>query len=132
LLGVLLLSVLSVKLILAGALLQPARLFEWLNRNVLVALLLGGALLVVLLRLKRGLQAAVGLLAMCAAQVVVYVWPLEDGGTAELLRVFRVRLHLQDFHGLVTTLLDIWPWVTALFFMRVLWVVWRTDENQIH
>lgn len=119
---------LLVKLAFAGMLLKPAMFFAWLNGSVVVGALAGTGLLLLLWRLQRRWRALLGLLSLCAATLVSWLWPLTPQLSA-MLPLFRWQYgHLQHFNGLSAIITDLWPYVAMLILMGV-WVSGSGDQD---
>ncbi len=119
---------LMIKMGFAGMLLQPGQFFAWLNLNVVIGGAVGGILLWILWQLNRRLRALAGFLALFAASMVSYLWPL----SAELnprLSIFKWNYgHLQHFNGLSHAIGDVWP-LGAMLFLFYFIVVPPQEQN---
>ncbi|WP_051711413.1 VanZ family protein [Andreprevotia chitinilytica] len=117
-----LLVALVLKLTFAGMLLKPVQFFVWVNSSIVLGGLAGVLLLWLLWRLQRRWRAFVGALALAAAQVVSWIWPLSPQLSATL-PLFRWHYgHLMHFSGLAAAIGDIWPYgaILILLWMAVM------------
>lgn len=121
-----LLLALLAKMTMAGMLLQPEQFFAWVNTNIAIGGMIGLLCLLLLWRLRRRLRAAAGLLALLAAQVVSWLWPLTPQFSATL-PLFRWQYgHLQHLSGLTHIIGDIWP------IGAMLWLAWMMVRPMPH
>lgn len=113
-----LLTAFFAKMAFAGMLLKPTQFFAWLNLNILIGGMAGLLLLILFWRLNRRLRALSGMIALLAAQMVSWIWPLTPQFSATL-PLFRWHYgHLEHFSGLANIIGDIWP-IGAL-----IWLAW--------
>ena len=109
---------LLLKLALAGMLLKPFALFQWLNWPIAIGLLSGILLLPLLLRLRRRWRALLTVLALCFNLIVDALWPLRETPLSAL-KLFRWSgQQLLNFNGMAHTIADIWPFLALLFLLR--------------
>jgi hypothetical protein len=108
----------ALKLALAGMLLKPFALFQWLNWPIAIGLLSGILLLPLLLRLRRRWRALLTVQALCFNLIVDALWPLRETPLSAL-KLFRWSgQQLLNFNGMAHTIADIWPFLALLFLLR--------------
>lgn len=108
-----------IKIGFAGMLLKPAQFFAWLNLSVLIGGVLGVLVLLVVWRLRRTFRALLSALALSAAMLVSWLWPLTSQFSS-LLPLFRWRYgHLQHFSGLADIIGELWPVVAVCWLLYI-------------
>ncbi|MDR3389609.1 MAG: VanZ family protein [Rudaea sp.] len=126
-----LLIALLAKMSFAGMLLKPTQFFAWFNLNIAVGGSAGLLILFLLWRLNCRLRALLGMLALLAAQMISWAWPLTPQFSATL-PLFRWHYgHLEHLSGLANIINDIWP------FGAMGWLIWMAirpspEEGWIH
>lgn len=116
--GILITLTLLLKLAMAGMLLKPFALFQWLNWPIVTGLLVGILLLPALIRLRRRWRALVTVLALWFNLLVDWLWPLSETPQSAL-KLFRWSgQQLLNMNGMAHTIADIWPFLALLFLLR--------------
>ncbi len=126
-----LLVALFAKMSFAGMLLQPGQFFAWLNPNIAIGGGAGLLLLFLLWRLNGRMRALLGLLALLAAQVISWTWPLAPQFSA-MLPLFRWHYgHLEHLSGLANIISDIWP-LGAMGWLAWMMIRPNPEDGWIH
>ncbi|WP_171013696.1 VanZ family protein [Chitinivorax sp. B] len=108
---------LVIKLAMAGMLLKPFALFQWLNWRTVSGLLAAMVLLPLLLKLAMAPRALTCFIAILTSLLVDWLWPLKASAGAALALFRRPNVQLANFNGMSHAMADLWPWLMLVFLL---------------
>ncbi|MBB5020262.1 VanZ family protein [Chitinivorax tropicus] len=112
---------LVIKLAMAGMLLKPFALFQWLNWRTVSGLLAAMVLLPILLKLVLVPRALTCALAVLTSLAVDWLWPLKASAGAALALFRKPNVQLTNFNGMSHVMADLWPWLLLVFLAGFVW-----------
>jgi|JI9StandDraft_2_1071091.scaffolds.fasta_scaffold17413_4 VanZ family protein len=128
--GLLLGLTLLLKIGMAGMLLKPAALFQWLSWPITAGLAGGLLSLLLLIRLRRRWRAMITAFAVIINLLVGWLWPLRETPFSSLAAFRWHGQQLLNMQGMAHTIADIWPFLLLIFLLRYFLLERRKQDKQ--